>query len=96
MTTKKQRRANVAAKTQKAREIEKALNLELLARSKNRHEQKRFDHERAERSKRAKEAIDKVANANTKTVLTPDEKLLHEIFSGTEEEFEQVDIDADS
>lgn len=61
MTTKKERRARVAEKTQREREALAAENLSALQRSKHRDEQRRWEKERAENKKKAAQAIKDMA-----------------------------------
>lgn len=80
MTTKKQRRDNVAAKTEKRRESERRENAEILRRSKDRAEQARFEKEREENKKKASAKIAQVHFAQRKAgigvLLTDDEAML--------------------
>lgn len=61
MTTKKQRRAHVAAKTSAERESLRQENLALLKRSKDREEQRRWEAERAAKKREASAKIKAMA-----------------------------------
>lgn len=65
MTTKKQRRANVAAKRAAFDAAYKADGAAALKRSRDREEQRRFDAEREANKKRAKEIINSMAAGKT-------------------------------
>ena len=57
MTTKKQRRAQVAAKTAERREADRLLNLELLRIAREKRERSKYEAERSTKKRKAKAPI---------------------------------------
>lgn len=80
MTTKKQRRERVAAKTAAEREALRLENLKALKLSKDRAEQRKFEAERAEKKAVAAAKIKEIADAKQAEPLPENLKAAHDIL----------------